>query len=220
MTSSAMKPPRSTDENEHAEAHPHAAGPHVGGVPINVTSTTETFTTGEMARLSNNTLRTVRFYEEAGILQPLGRTVGGHRVFDRAQLDRLRFVSDMREAGMSLEQIRNLLELKHQARSGDDAAAKAISTLRERIDELRTKIEALGRLHDDLERTVDAAASCLACENGTLFPNQCSGCGRLLARRPISRGMRVLWGIDEGGSSQAAGEEENGTEAPPAGSSE
>lgn len=215
MTSSAMKPPRSTED-----ARSHSATEHAhGDAPHPVASTTETFTTGEMARLSNNTLRTVRFYEEAGILQPLGRTVGGHRVFDRAQLDRLRFVSDMREAGMSLEQIRNLLELKHQARSGDDAAAKAISTLRERIDELRIKIEALGRLHDDLERTVDAAASCLACEGGSLFPNQCSGCGRLLARRPIARGMRVLWGIDEGSPSQE-GEEASDDDASPAGPSE
>ncbi len=215
MTSSAMKPPRSTEDGRSQSAADHAHGDS----PPHVASTTETFTTGEMARLSNNTLRTVRFYEEAGILQPLGRTVGGHRVFDRAQLDRLRFVSDMREAGMSLEQIRNLLELKHQARSGDDAAAKAIATLRERIDELRIKIEALGRLHDDLERTVDAAASCLACENGSLFPNQCSGCGRLLARRPIARGMRVLWGIDEGGPSED-GEDATRGQAPPAGSSE
>src|SRR5260221_5999883 len=60
------------------------------------------YTTGEMARLSNNTLRTVRFYEEAGILRPVGRTEGGHRLFERPELDRLLLVSDLREAGMSL----------------------------------------------------------------------------------------------------------------------
>ena len=50
-------------------------------------STPDTLTTGEMARLSKTTLRTVRFYEEAGILAPIGRTEGGHRVFERAQLE-------------------------------------------------------------------------------------------------------------------------------------
>lgn len=39
-------------------------------------------TTGEMARQSSNTLRTVRFYEEEGILRPVRRTDGGHRLFD------------------------------------------------------------------------------------------------------------------------------------------
>src|SRR5512135_1014731 len=53
------------------------------------------YTTGEMARLSDNTLRTVRFYEEAGIIRPVGRTEGGHRLFERAELDRLLLVSDL-----------------------------------------------------------------------------------------------------------------------------
>src|SRR5258708_38990334 len=76
------------------------------------------YTTGEMARLSNNTLRTVRFYEEAGILRPVGRTEGGHRLFERPELDRLRLVSDLREAGMSLEEIRTLLDARDKAPSG------------------------------------------------------------------------------------------------------
>ena len=36
-----------------------------------------------MARLSMSTLRTVRFYEEEGILRPIARTDGGHRLFER-----------------------------------------------------------------------------------------------------------------------------------------
>src|SRR5690348_9179110 len=60
-------------------------------------------TTGEMARLSNSTLRTVRFYEEEGILRPARRTEGGHRLFERTELDRLMLVTDMRMAGLSLD---------------------------------------------------------------------------------------------------------------------
>jgi DNA-binding transcriptional MerR regulator len=153
------------------------------------------YTTGEMARLSNNTLRTVRFYEEAGILQPIGRTEGGHRVFEASQLERLMWISDMREAGLSLEQIRVLLETKARARSGGEAAKGAAAALRGHIDELHQKMTVLARLSADLERTLDIANGCLTCEDDQLFPRQCGECGRMRARGPIPRGTRVLWDI-------------------------
>jgi len=55
--------------------------------------------TGDMARLTGNTLRTVRFYEEAGILHPERRSTGGHRLFTHAELERLQLISDLRAAG-------------------------------------------------------------------------------------------------------------------------
>ena len=67
-------------------------------------------TTGDMARLSSNTLRTVRFYEEAGLLSPVQRTDGGHRLFPQSELRKLQLVSDLRAAGFSLEEIREMIE--------------------------------------------------------------------------------------------------------------
>jgi MerR family Zn(II)-responsive transcriptional regulator of zntA len=154
-----------------------------------------TYTTGEMARLSNSTLRTVRFYEEAGILQPIGRTDGGHRVFERCQLDRLMLVSDMREAGMSLEQIRSLLEIKQHAATGGLAADDAVRALRGHVEELTAKMEVLRRLADDLTRTIASTQNCLECKDGNLFPLQCKDCDRLSKSEPLPRGMRVLWGV-------------------------
>ena len=69
-------------------------------------------TTGEMARRSGNTLRTVRFYEEEGILRAVRRTDGGHRLFDEPELERLTLVTDMRSAGLSLDEIKHILEVK------------------------------------------------------------------------------------------------------------
>ncbi len=157
-------------------------------------STPDTLTTGEMARLSKTTLRTVRFYEEAGILAPIGRTEGGHRVFERAQLERLLLVADMREAGLSLEDIRALLETKASARSGGAAASAAIQILKDHVEGLRQKAEVIRRLTADLEATVTAAEACLGCHD-TTFPDGCKACGRgaLAAAQP--RAMRVLWSL-------------------------
>ena len=94
-------------------------------------------TTGEMARLSNSTLRTVRFYEEEGILRPARRTDGGHRLFERTELDRLMLVTDLRMAGLSLDDIKAILEVKRAAASGSAAAESAIRVLGTRITELK-----------------------------------------------------------------------------------
>ena len=170
------------------------------------------YTTGEMARLSSNTLRTVRFYEEAGILQPVGRTEGGHRLFARAELDRLMLVTDMREAGLSLEEIRNLLETKKHADVGPDGARMAIDALRRYMEELQRKVEVLARLHDDLAETVDTAARSLDCvhhgasanapgaargPSGAQLdvPSRCPICEAIAADRPLPRAMRVLWAL-------------------------
>lgn len=170
-------------------------------------SAERTYTTGEMARLSNTTLRTVRFYEEAGILQPIKRTEGGHRVYDQTQLDRLTWINDMREAGMSLDQIRQLLDTKQKASSGGDAAATASRALETHISELHGKIAVLSRLAADLEQTLAAAKACAACDDATLFPHQCRDCDRL-SKSPLPRGMKVLWGV---GDAAGAGAED----APP-----
>lgn len=165
------------------------------------------YTTGEMARLSKNTLRTVRFYEEAGILSPMGRTEGGHRVFEPHQLDRLRLVSDMREAGFSLEQIRALLETKQQAMSGSAAAEQAVIALRGHLEHLRAKVEVLTRLAKDLGDTVASAAACMQCRDAELFPNRCSACARVGPQESLPRGMRVLWSLHGG---QVAGGQVHG----------
>jgi MerR family Zn(II)-responsive transcriptional regulator of zntA len=165
----------------------------------------ETYTTGEMARRSGNTLRTVRFYEEAGILQPLGRTVGGHRVFARSQLDRLLLVSDMREAGLSLEEIRSLLETKSRATSGGHAATAAMGSLEQHLGALRAKIDVLARLAGDLEQTIAAAAACKGCEEVKPTAEMCGGCGRVAPTDQLPRSMRVLWSIGERSASKDDG---------------
>src|SRR3954470_10124834 len=103
-------------------------------------------TTGEMARCSNNTLRTVRFYEEEGILRPARRTEGGHRLFEKSELDRLMLVTDMRMAGLSLDEIKQILEVKQSGTTASGCAKEATRILSTRIEDLRDKLMVLTRL--------------------------------------------------------------------------
>jgi DNA-binding transcriptional MerR regulator len=175
---------------------------------------TELYTTGEMARISGTTLRTVRFYEEAGILKPVGRTDGGHRLFRQSELDRLMLVSDMREAGMNLDEIRVLLETKSRARSGADAAKEAQTALTATVARLKEKIAAMSRLEADLSQTIACTNACRDCGDQQLFPDHCAQCERMQCERmqgermqgdrttsggkdATPRALRVLWSLGE-----------------------
>jgi MerR family Zn(II)-responsive transcriptional regulator of zntA len=149
-------------------------------------------TTGEMARCSSNTLRTVRFYEEEGILRPARRTEGGHRLFEKTELDRLMLVTDMRMAGLSLDEIKQVLEVKQSGASGGEAARKASRILSTRMDELRDKLLVLTRLREDLSETSELMSGCSDCHD-VKFPHGCDSCSVMTSRPTLPRSLRVLW---------------------------
>ncbi|MDH5244437.1 MAG: MerR family transcriptional regulator, partial [Chloroflexota bacterium] len=65
----------------------------------------------EVAAETGLTNRAIRYYEEMGLLEPAARSEGAYRLYDRSDLERLRFIRSLRDdAGFSLAQIGQLLE--------------------------------------------------------------------------------------------------------------
>lgn len=65
----------------------------------------------EVAAETGLTTRAIRYYEEVGLLEPAARSDGAYRLFDASDLERLRFIKELRDdAGFSLAQIGQLLE--------------------------------------------------------------------------------------------------------------
>jgi DNA-binding transcriptional MerR regulator len=152
-------------------------------------------TTGDMARLSNSTLRTVRFYEEEDILHPAQRSEGGHRLFDPGELDKLLLVTDMRAAGLSLEEIKAILELRRTSKSGAQASRKASEFLQAQTESMRRKITVLQRLQQDFALASQIFAGCKHCETEDAYPSRCDLCGVMDKPSALSRTVRVLWNV-------------------------
>ena len=68
-----------------------------------------TYSIGEAARLSGVSVRRLRFYSDQGLLPPAGRTESGYRVFTDRELVRLDLISCLRDAGLGLDAIREVL---------------------------------------------------------------------------------------------------------------
>jgi DNA-binding transcriptional MerR regulator len=89
------------------------------------------------------TARSIRYYEEIGLLEPAGRSDGDYRLYDRDDLDRLRYIKGLRDdAGFSLAEIAQLLE---------DETARARN--RARFRETHDPAERRAILQDALART-------------------------------------------------------------------
>lgn len=152
-------------------------------------------TTGDMARLSENTLRTVRFYEEAGILHPVQRTDGGHRLFAESELSKLQLVTELRAAGFSLEEIRELLEVKLRASEGSAASRDALARLASQIERMDQRIKVLTHLRDDLVASQAVLRECRACNGNQLYPDGCSDCSVMTDQSSLPNAVNVVWGL-------------------------
>jgi MerR family copper efflux transcriptional regulator len=67
---------------------------------------------GELARRAGTTTKTLRFYEQAGLLPEPERTPSGYRDYDKGVLDRLAFVKAAQAAGLSLAEIREVIAVR------------------------------------------------------------------------------------------------------------
>ncbi|UQZ84624.1 Nodulation protein NolA [Paenibacillus konkukensis] len=64
---------------------------------------------GDLAKLTGLTVRTLRFYDQIGLLSPSGQTESGHRLYSEANLSRLHQILSLKELGLSLEEIKSAL---------------------------------------------------------------------------------------------------------------
>ncbi|WP_369809822.1 MerR family transcriptional regulator [Parafrankia sp. EUN1f] len=87
---------------------------------------------GEVAERVGLSLRTVRYYEEAGLLVPTGRTPGGFRLYDDDAVDRLLLIKRMKPLGFTLEEMRSLLTVRDELADPGLTAQRRVE-LRERL---------------------------------------------------------------------------------------
>lgn len=104
----------------------------------------KTYTIGELARLSGCAVRKIRFYADKGLLPPLGRTLGGYRVFTDADVARLDLIRALREAGIGLEAIGRILARR----------LSLTDVLRVRLETLEAEIAAQQRIASVLRATL------------------------------------------------------------------
>lgn len=92
---------------------------HFGEEPPHTMNTTaETMQIGELAEKTGLSLRTIRHYDEVGLLKPSTRSEGGFRLYAADDLARLMLIRRMKPLGFSLDDMNELLNVVHAVQSG------------------------------------------------------------------------------------------------------
>lgn len=111
------------------------------------------FSIGDLSKEFNITLRTLRFYEDKGLLNP--KRDGMNRIYNRRDRARLKLVLMGKRVGFSLSEIRDMLDL-YDLRDGQVTQLQvALNKFKEQISVLEQQRSHIDEAIDDLQRTVD-----------------------------------------------------------------
>lgn len=96
---------------------------------------------GDLAKLTGLTVRTLRFYDQIGLLSPSGQTESGHRLYSESNLSRLHQILSLKELGLSLEEIKSTL---------NDGQISPLEIVGLQIDRIQEQIKLQQRLLEQL----------------------------------------------------------------------
>ncbi|MHC0054431.1 Cu(I)-responsive transcriptional regulator [Actibacterium sp. D379-3] len=109
---------------------------------------------GDVARLSGLPAKTIRYYEEIGLIRPL-RETNGYRAFRDSDLHKLAFLGRARSLGFTIDDCRTLMTLyADQSRASADVKQVA----QQHLAQIDRKLTELSEMRNTLSRLIDACA--------------------------------------------------------------
>ncbi len=106
----------------------------------------------EAARISGLRAKTIRYYEDIGLIAQPARRANGYRDYDTGALEELKFLSRARQVGFDLDECRQLLELQRdqgrQSRHARELVLEKSAQLQQRIEQLVAMQQVLDSLAD------------------------------------------------------------------------
>lgn len=109
-----------------------------------------TYTIGDLSRIVNLTQRTIRYYEEIGLLHSVRRIEHGKRVYTDDDVRRLKFINRLKVLGLSLAEMVELEKVYRQQRNNREIIPKLILILDERAAQIDDRINQLAALKKEI----------------------------------------------------------------------
>lgn len=109
------------------------------------------YTTGEMAKLCDVSVRTVQYYDSRNILVPSELSDGGRRLYSEDDLRKLKIICFLRNVGLSINSIGELFEEENPEKVISILLEEQEKELKEEIDERHTKLQVLEQIERELK---------------------------------------------------------------------
>jgi len=111
---------------------------------------TPTYPIGELSRMVNLTQRTIRYYEEIGLLHSVRRIENGKRIYTDDDVRRLKFINRLKMLGLSLAEMVALEKIYRQQRNNREIIPKLIVILDQRAAQIDDRINQLTALKKEI----------------------------------------------------------------------
>lgn len=148
---------------------------------------------GELAEAAGLTIRTIRYYDELGLLRTKEKTAGGQRIYSDADLVYIKRIMELKGLGFSLDEIRKIISKADEDKSGEirrrilldgykeklQSSQEKVKVLEEHIKELKWHIQQLESASDSFQDCPGAlCATCKYarhCSFSKLIPSKTTG---------------------------------------------
>jgi DNA-binding transcriptional MerR regulator len=117
---------------------------------------------GDIAKRLGTTVRTLRFYEEQGLLHPR-RTAGGTRLYDEQDEARFAALLTLSRLDFPLQQLAELSAIRPASKTGNAASHRVVERLGEMKQQLAAQAEAIAAMQKDLAHADTLVQRCFGC---------------------------------------------------------
>ncbi len=129
------------------------------------------FQIGELSEKAGVSQRTIRYYEELGLISPSRVTSGGFRLYSVNDLHRIEVIKQFKELDFSLDQIKEILQPgpENQKEEKIKYSRQVIET---QLNAIQEQIEKLKKVRERNQKALEILAQCQECNRETC-PSQC-----------------------------------------------
>jgi DNA-binding transcriptional MerR regulator len=146
---------------------------------------------GDLARKAGTTMRTIRYYEQLGLIRPVGRTKGGFRLYEEGELRKFQLIKSLQLLDIPLAQVKTLFDQRRPGRTAAEITPQIRQILEGQLIEMEQRIAQYRTLQESLRHTLDILSGCARCprEPG---PEACLRCPAITSRAEIPLHMRAV----------------------------
>lgn len=129
-------------------------------------------TIGQLSKKTTVPTKTIRYYEDIGVLPIADRAANGYRMYSEESVERLEFIKDAQATGLTLDEIGTILRLREQ---GESTCSHVTHLLDHHLQQLDQRIKSLHATRKRLVSFIDHAADLNPKE--CTDPNRCQTIG-------------------------------------------
>lgn len=131
---------------------------------------------GDVSKEFGISLRTIRYYEELGLLRPKGRTAGHFRLYSDGDMARLKAIQTLKNLGYPLRDIQDVMKVASSSNTGHELVTSILADLQRQEKTAKHQLKWCKEALKNIATTSELLAKCMGCSKKPT-KSHCLHCG-------------------------------------------